>query len=98
MARTMYLEVFADNPFATNCWLLALDGKDEAIVVDPGFTPDRVHKLLKAAGKTPVAALGTHGHYDHIGAAGEFCGNDIPLYIHKDDAAAITDPEGWGSG
>jgi glyoxylase-like metal-dependent hydrolase (beta-lactamase superfamily II) len=45
-----------------------------------------------------VAALGTHGHYDHIGAAGEFCGNDIPLYIHKDDALAITDPEAWGSG
>jgi hydroxyacylglutathione hydrolase len=94
----MYLEVFADNPFATNCWLLALDGSDDAVVVDPGFSPERVHRLLKAAGKTPVAALGTHGHIDHIGAAGEFCGNDIPLYIHKDDAPAITDPSAWGGG
>jgi hydroxyacylglutathione hydrolase len=94
----MYLEVFADNPFATNCWLLALDGREEAVVVDPGFSPERVHRLLADAGKRPVAALATHGHYDHVGSAGEFCGIDIPLYIHTDDELALTDPIAWGSG
>jgi hydroxyacylglutathione hydrolase len=92
----MYLEAFADNPYATNCWLLALDGSDEAVVVDPGFSPHRVHRLLDAAGKRPLAALATHGHFDHIGAAGEFCGTDIPFYIHKDDELAVTDPVAWG--
>jgi hydroxyacylglutathione hydrolase len=94
----MFLEVFADNPFTTNCWLLALEGHDNAVVVDPGFFPDRVHALLRAAGKRPVAALATHGHYDHVGAAGEFCGDDIPLYIHKADELALTDPAAWGAG
>jgi hydroxyacylglutathione hydrolase len=94
----MYLEAFADNPFATNCWLLSLDDRDEAVVVDPGFSPDRVHALLRAAGKRPVAVLATHGHYDHIGAAGEFCGTEIPFYIHKDDELALTDPAAWGAG
>ena len=94
----MYLEAFADNPYATNCWLLALEGHDEAVVVDPGFYPDRVHALLRAGGKRPVAVLATHGHFDHIGSAGEFCGPELPLYIHKDDALALTDPETWGSG
>jgi hydroxyacylglutathione hydrolase len=94
----MYLEVFADNPFATNCWLLALEGQQEAVVVDPGFYPERVHALLKAADKRPIAAIATHGHYDHVGAAAPFCGDDIPFFIHEEDRLALFDPGAWGSG
>lgn len=94
----MFLEAFADNPYGTNCWLLALEGAEDAVVVDPGFSPDRVHALLGAAGKRPVAAVATHGHYDHVGSAREFCGTELPFYIHKDDELALTDPEAWASG
>jgi hydroxyacylglutathione hydrolase len=94
----MQLEAFSDNPFGTNCWLLALEGREEAVVVDPGFFPDRVRELLGAAGKRPVAVLATHGHYDHIGAVGELCGSELPCYIHEEDALALTDPVAWGSG
>jgi glyoxylase-like metal-dependent hydrolase (beta-lactamase superfamily II) len=94
----MYLEVFSDNPFDTNCWLIAAERSDDAVVVDPGFEPDRVHALLDAAGKRPVAVLATHGHYDHIGSAGQFCGDDIPFYIHEADELAITDSRAWGAG
>jgi hydroxyacylglutathione hydrolase len=93
----MYLEVFADNPFATNCWLLALERREEALVVDPGFSPDRVHDLLRSAGKRPVAALATHGHFDHVGSAATFCGDDIPFYIHEEDRLALFEPVAWGS-
>jgi hydroxyacylglutathione hydrolase len=93
----MYLEVFADNPFATNCWLLAVEGKGEAVVVDPGFSPDRVHELLAAAGKRPTAVIATHGHYDHVGSAAQFCGDDLPCYIHEEDRLALFDPVKWGS-
>jgi glyoxylase-like metal-dependent hydrolase (beta-lactamase superfamily II) len=94
----MHLEVFADNPFATNCWLLALDDREEAVVIDPGFEPERVRSLLEAAGKRPVAALATHGHYDHVGAASAFCGDDVPFYIHEEDRLALVDPVAWGAG
>ena len=94
----MFLEVFSDNPFATNCWLLSVEGTDEALVVDPGFSPERVRALLEAAGKRPVAVLATHGHFDHVGAAGEFCGDELPLYIHEADRLALTDPVAWGAG
>ncbi len=94
----MYLEAFSDNPFATNCWLLSAEGHQEALVVDPGFEPDRVRRLLAEAGKRPVAVLATHGHHDHIGAVRELCGNELPLYIHKDDELALTDAAAWGSG
>jgi hydroxyacylglutathione hydrolase len=94
----MYLEVFSDNPFDTNCWLVAAEGGDDAVVVDPGFEPARVHALLDAAGKHPVAVLATHGHYDHVGGASEVCGAEIPFYIHEADEPALTDAKAWGSG
>ena len=94
----MYLDVFSDNPFATNCWLAATDGSDDAVVVDPGFAPERVWEMLAAVGKRPVAVLATHGHLDHIGSAAEICGDDLPLYIHAADRLALTEAEAWGSG
>lgn len=94
----MYLEAFADNPFATNCWLLSGSDSDEAVVVDPGFYADRVHSLLDAAGKRPVAVLATHGHFDHVGAAADFCGDDLPFYIHEADRLALSDSSAWGAG
>src|SRR5918992_3457263 len=94
----MYRAVFDANPFDTNCWLIGADGSDEAVVVDPGFSPDAVRAMLAAAGKRPAAVLATHGHVDHIGSAGEFCLDEVPLFIHEQDEPALTDQEAWGSG
>jgi hydroxyacylglutathione hydrolase len=93
-----YLQAFSDNPYASNCWLLAREGADQAVVIDPGFSARGIRDLLEAAGKRPVAALATHGHADHVGAASDLCGNELPLYIHRDDETALTDPIGWGAG
>jgi hydroxyacylglutathione hydrolase len=94
----MFLDVLSDNPFATNCWVVSADGSDEALVVDPGFYPDPVRAAVEQAGKRLVAVLATHGHVDHIGAAREVCGEDVPLLIHEDDALALTDQRAWGAG
>jgi len=93
----MWLDVFDRNPYGTNCWLLAAEGSDEAVVVDPGFEPAAVRALLDAAGKRPVAVLLTHAHIDHAGTAGTFAGEDVPVYVHADDAVAFDDPIVWGS-
>ncbi|MEX2420836.1 MAG: MBL fold metallo-hydrolase [Actinomycetota bacterium] len=94
----MYLDVFSDNSFETNCWLIGADGNDDAVVVDPGFAPERVHAMLEAEGGRPVAVLATHGHFDHVGSAAEFCGDDLPFHIHEADVQALTDPQAWGAG
>src|SRR6476660_4034702 len=91
----MYLDVFDRNPYGTDCWLLAADGTDQAIVVDPGFEPDAVHALLDAANRAPVAVLLTHAHLDHAGTAGAFAGDGIPVFCRPADALAFTDPVGW---
>ncbi len=86
----VYLEVFADNPFASNCWLFAREGEEDAVVVDPGFHADRIAAMLREAGKRPVAVVATHGHVDHVAAAGDLCGADIPLYIHEGDMPLLA--------
>ena len=91
----MWLDVFDRNPYGTNCWLIAADATDEAVVVDPGFEPGAVHAMLDAAGKRPSAVLLTHAHADHAGLAGAFAGDDIPVYIHPADALAFDDPDAW---
>jgi hydroxyacylglutathione hydrolase len=88
--------VFDRNPYGTNCWLLASEGSDEAVVVDPGFEPEAVHRMLDAAGKRPAAALLTHAHVDHAGSAAAFAGDDVPVFVHPADALAFTDPDAWG--
>ncbi|HEX7248075.1 MAG TPA: MBL fold metallo-hydrolase [Actinomycetota bacterium] len=97
MSGLMWLDVFNANAYGTNCWLLSSDGSDEAVVVDVGFSPDAVHAMLVAAGKTPVAVLATHAHLDHVGEAGDFAG-EMPVYVHEADAIAFTDEPAWRAG
>ena len=91
----MYLDVFDRNPYGTNCWLLAAEGSDEVVVVDPGFEPAAVRAVLDAAGKRPAAVLLTHAHLDHAGSAGYFAA-DVPVYVHPDDVPAFSDYSAWG--
>ncbi|HEV3474221.1 MAG TPA: MBL fold metallo-hydrolase [Actinomycetota bacterium] len=94
----MFLDVFSDNPFATNCWAISAEGSDDAVVVDPGFEPEAIRRMVDRAGKRLVAVLATHGHGDHIGSVPFLCGDDIPLYIHELDELALTDQRAWGAG
>ena len=96
--REMYLDVFDRNPFGTNCWLLAAQGSEDAVVVDPGFEPAEVRSLLERAGKRPAAILLTHAHIDHAYAAGDLAGDDVPVFIHQDDAVAFEDIDAWNPG
>ena len=94
----MWRDVFDDNPYGTNCGLLAADGADEAVVVDLGFEPARIQRLLESAGKRAGAVLLTHAHLDHAEATGDFAGDDVPVYVHEGDAVAFRDPERWNPG
>ena len=94
----MWRDVFDRNDYGTNCWLLAADGSDEAVVVDPGFEPAAVRALLDAAGRRPAAVLLTHAHLDHAMEAGAFSGDALPVFVHAADAPAFSDPMRWGAG
>jgi hydroxyacylglutathione hydrolase len=54
--------------YGTNCYLVAREGAGEAVVIDPGDSPEVVLEALAKRGWTVAAILVTHGHLDHIGA------------------------------
>lgn len=93
----MWRDAFDDNPYGTNCWLVA-DDHDGAVVIDPGFEPARVRALIDAEERRPVAVLLTHAHVDHAQAAGELAGDDVPVFVHEADAVAFRDPDAWNPG
>jgi hydroxyacylglutathione hydrolase len=93
----MFIDVFADNPFGTNCWAVSADGSDEAVVIDPGFEPAAVVEMVARAGRRLAAVLATHGHADHISAVPQVA-DGIPLFIHEADELALTDQGAWGAG
>ena len=82
------------EPFAENSYVVWRDGSTEAVVIDPGFEPERIIDVLRDEGLTLAAIVCTHGHVDHIAgnAALKAAYPDAPLLIGHGDAALLTDP------
>ena len=63
--------------FAANAYLVTADGRT-AVAVDP--SQERVLEKAKAAGLEIVAALLTHGHFDHVGGCFALSAAGVPGY------------------
>jgi glyoxylase-like metal-dependent hydrolase (beta-lactamase superfamily II) len=82
-------------PFGENTYLAHFSGRDDCLVVDPGFEPEAIIDYLAQHSLTPAAILCTHGHSDHI------AGNRAlkqrwpacPLVIGAGDAEKLVNPE-----
>ena len=53
-------------PFAENSYIAHFEGRDDCLVFDPGFEPEKIFDLLDQYRLTPAALMITHGHADHI--------------------------------
>lgn len=75
-----------------NCYIVQAEGRDDCVVIDPG---DEFPKLKAAIGDRRVGAvLLTHGHFDHIMAAGEMAKEfGAPVYVGAEDAEMLNDIE-----
>ena len=88
------LQVVVSQPFAENTYIAYLDGREDCVVVDPGFESQKIFELLDKEGLTPAAILNTHGHSDHIAGNADMKSKwpDCPLVIGTGDAPKLTDP------
>lgn len=86
----MILERVLVGPFQVNCYILAEDSNQEAILIDPGDEEDKIRRRLKKYHLKPSLIINTHGHIDHIGCDDKF---SVPVYIHKDDYPLLIDPQ-----
>lgn len=84
----MKIKRFVFNPFQENTYLVE-SPQGKCLIVDPGaFDREEKEALLgELRGKEPEAVLLTHGHPDHLAAAGllqrEF---GVKVFMHPDDA------------
>ncbi len=92
--RLVLVVGFPTGVFQANCYLVAPAEGEACVIIDPG--QDAVEPIAEAMRKhrlSPVAALLTHGHFDHAFSVAPVCdGDDIPAWIHPDDRGMLTDP------
>ena len=83
-------------PFDENTYVLSVTGRNDCIVVDPGFDPQAILELLAEHNLVPVAILLTHGHADHIAGNATLKERwpDCPLVSGYGDASKLVDPVG----
>ncbi|NCD12880.1 MAG: MBL fold metallo-hydrolase [Epsilonproteobacteria bacterium] len=85
----MQIKSKACGAYATNCYIVMIDGKE--IIIDPGmgaasWVLEEVHN--------PVAILNTHGHFDHVWSNAELAKKlRIPIYAPEGDCFMLeNDP------
>ncbi len=81
--------------FGQNAYVAALAGRDDCVVVDPGFDTATLVDRVQSNRLTPAAVLVTHGHADHIAGIAAFKSHwpDCPILIGEHEADKLTDPK-----
>lgn len=76
----MHHRVIPVTVFSQNCTLIWCEKTHHAALIDPGGEADLLLEIISQSGLTLERILLTHGHLDHVGAAGDIaarCG--VPI-------------------
>jgi len=99
MENELYIEQIECGPMANFVYLVGSRSSREVALVDPAWEIDRLLEIVRERDLTPVAALVTHYHPDHIG--GEIQGHSIEglsellgkqgmkVWVHKTEAEGL---------
>jgi len=75
---------YALGQLQANCYFLI--EKNNCLIIDPADEADFILEKIQRERLNLIALLSTHGHFDHLMAAGEIQQSfDVPLYINKGD-------------
>jgi hydroxyacylglutathione hydrolase len=96
----LLVEAVVSEMFGQNTFIARLEGRDDCVIIDPGFDTESIISKIEQLGLTPAAILNTHGHADHIAgnAAMKSRWPDCPLVIGADESSKLADPEANLSG
>jgi glyoxylase-like metal-dependent hydrolase (beta-lactamase superfamily II) len=74
------------GPFVQNAYLVQCPATKDAILVDPGFEPERMLEMIEEAEANVVQVVATHGHIDHVWGAVPVCeATGAPFRMHPAD-------------
>ncbi|RUL89734.1 MBL fold metallo-hydrolase [Tautonia sociabilis] len=88
------IEPFLSAPFDQWAYVVRRPGREDVLVVDPGFEADHLLDHLRSLRLRPAAILNTHGHCDHIAGnrALKEAFPEAPLVIGRNEARMLEDP------
>ncbi len=90
MNSSLILKQFEVGPMQNFVYLIGCSQTREAVVVDPGWEPERILDEALKADLELKGALITHHHFDHVnGLEGLLKKKDIPVHVHEKDAFAL---------
>ncbi len=67
----MQIAAVTVGAYQTNCYIVWQEGRDDCVIVDPGYMPEKILEVVRQQGKKVAAILLTHGHFDHVGGVRE---------------------------
>ena len=91
----MIVEAFTVGLLIANCYVVGCEKTGEAAIIDPGFgyaESKRIFKRVSETGLKIKCVVNTHGHIDHTSGNGLVKEKmRVPILIHKEDEAMLTD-------
>ena len=79
--------------YQTNCYIVHNETSSSCVVVDPGYSPEKILAFTARQGIQIEAVLLTHGHFDHVGAVEALRdATGCALWMHKGDYCQRKDP------
>lgn len=86
----MQIQTFSQNSFGENTYLVMADGRDDAVVIDPGVQTEIILQALEENKRKLAAILLTHGHFDHVAYGDELrAATGAKIHIHQNDAGML---------
>lgn len=97
----MLIKSFRVGPISANCYVIGDVETKEGAIIDPGDESDRILKVVKENNLNIKYIIGTHGHFDHIGAVGPLKEKlNAPFLLHKNDNFLVKvgtqSAQNWG--
>ena len=90
MPSRLYLKQLELGPMQNFVYLIGDTHSREAAVVDPGWEVKQILSVVQQEGYQLTKAFVTHHHFDHVGGLKELLNAvDVPIYVHRDDAAFL---------
>lgn len=82
----MFIKQLVVGQVSTNCYITGADESSECVVIDPGDNASDIIYEAGKAGRSIVAVLLTHGHFDHISGLEDIKKNNQSVIVYAYEA------------
>ena len=90
MEGKVIIEKLEVGGFASNCYLVGDESRQEGMIIDPGAEANKILKRVEALSLAVKTIVLTHGHMDHVGALTEVKeATGAEVAIHTEDAQSL---------